>query len=132
MSRLEPGQLVRRWAPEAFDFESTASLEPLEGAVGQRRALEALELAVGVDQPGFNLFVVGEPETGRFEATLRRISELAAALDPPDRWCYVNNFRDSDPARRAEAPGRDRRAPARRHAPAGRGAALGDPCRTRK
>ncbi|MFO1300222.1 MAG: AAA family ATPase [Burkholderiaceae bacterium] len=94
MTRLAPEQLVRRWPAEALDFESTASLEPLAAAVGQHRALDALELAVGVDQPGFNLFVVGAPETGRFEATQRRITELAAAMPVPDRWCYVNNFHD--------------------------------------
>lgn len=95
MTRLAPEQLVRRWPAEAFDFESTASLEPLAAAVGQHRALDALELAVGVDQPGFNLFVVGAPETGRFEATQRRITQLAAAMPVPDLWCYVNNFHDA-------------------------------------
>jgi len=94
MTRLGPEQLVRRWPVATLGFETTASLEPLARAVGQHRALDALELAVGVDQPGFNLFVLGAPETGRFEATRRRISELAAALAPPDRWCYVNNFHD--------------------------------------
>jgi predicted ATP-dependent protease len=94
MTRLAPEQLVRRWPAQAFGFESTDSLEPPESAVGQQRALDALELAVGVDQPGFNLFVVGAPETGRFEATLRRISRLASSLPVPDRWCYVNNFHD--------------------------------------
>ncbi|RPH62904.1 MAG: ATP-binding protein [Burkholderiales bacterium] len=95
MTRLAPEQLVRRWPVEAFEFESTATLEPLVQAVGQHRALDALELAVGVDQPGFNLFVLGAPETDRFAETLRRVSELAAAAAPPDRWCYVNNFHDA-------------------------------------
>ena len=94
MTRLSPDQLVCRWPAEAFDFESTATLEPLEGAVGQHRALDALELAVGVDQPGFLLFVVGAPEPGRCEATLHRIGALAGAQPVPDRWCYVNNFHD--------------------------------------
>jgi len=92
--KLAPKQLARRWPAEAFDFETTASLEPPEAALGQHRALEALELAVGVAQPGFNLFVLGAPETGRFEAMLQRIRQLAAGLPAPDRWCYVNNFRD--------------------------------------
>ncbi|HQY27712.1 MAG TPA: AAA family ATPase, partial [Burkholderiaceae bacterium] len=68
MTRLGPEQLVRRWPVATLGFETTASLEPLARAVGQYRALDALELAVGVDQPGFNLFVLGAPETGRFEA----------------------------------------------------------------
>jgi len=95
VTRLAPEQLVRRWPAEAFQFESTASLEPLESAIGQHRALDALELALGVEQPGFNLFVLGAPETGRLEATQRRVAELAAKLAPPDRWCYVNNFHDA-------------------------------------
>jgi len=92
--KLAPEQLARRWPAEAFDFETTESLEPPQAALGQHRALEALELAVGVAQPGFNLFVLGPPETGRFEATLQRIRQLAGGLAAPDRWCYVNNFRD--------------------------------------
>ena len=94
MTRLAPEQLARRWPAQAFDFETTASLAPLEGTPGQQRALEALDLALGVVQPGYNLFVLGAPETGRFAATLRRVQELAGAAAPPDRWCYVNNFRD--------------------------------------
>ncbi len=94
MTRLSHEQLVRRWPAHAFDFESTEALEPLERALGQHRALDALELAVGVGQPGFNLFVIGAPETGRFDATRQRVAELAAAQPAPDRWCYVNNFHD--------------------------------------
>ncbi len=78
--KLTPEQLARRWPVQTFDFESTESLEAPQAALGQHRALEALELAVGVAQPGFNLFVLGAPETGRFEATLQRIRQLAAAL----------------------------------------------------
>ncbi len=43
MTRLAPEQLARRWPVEALGFESSASLEPLGRAVGQHRALDALE-----------------------------------------------------------------------------------------
>jgi lon-related putative ATP-dependent protease len=94
MTRLAPEQLTRRWPAEAFEFEPASEAAAPGRALGQQRALDALELAIGVDHPGFNLFVLGPPETGRFEAVQQRIAELAATQAPPDCWCYVNNFHD--------------------------------------
>ena len=75
-----------------FDFETTAELEPLERPLGQDRALEAIEFGVDIDQPGFNLFVVGDPGIGKQELVRQILSRHACNGDSPFDWCYVNNF----------------------------------------
>jgi predicted ATP-dependent protease len=95
LSALDPQSLCRTCDASQFDFETTAELEPLDDALGQQRAVDAIELGVGIEQGGFNLFVLGEPETGKFEAALERISAIAAGQARPDDWCYVNNFAET-------------------------------------
>ena len=49
----------------AFSFRSTADLSPLDGMIGQERALSATSFGVGMTHPGYNLFVLGAPATGK-------------------------------------------------------------------
>ncbi|HEY8485437.1 MAG TPA: ATP-binding protein [Longimicrobiales bacterium] len=86
--------LRRQSAGPAFEFRTTAELEPLDRLVGQDRALEALEFGTAIDAPGFNIFVLGEEGTGRRTAVLTALRRHAAKRPVPDDWCYINNFDD--------------------------------------
>ena len=77
-----------------FDFDTTAQVEPISGAFGQERAIDAIELGVGIQRSGFNLFVLGDPATGKFDATRERILAIAAGQPRGEDWCYVNNFKE--------------------------------------
>ena len=44
---------------EVLDFKTTAELEPLDEIVGQSRAMSALEVGLGIQQPGYNIFAAG-------------------------------------------------------------------------
>ncbi len=59
LAALAPSQLYRRADTAALKFKSTAELTPLDGLVGQRRALDALQVGTQIRKPGFNLFVIG-------------------------------------------------------------------------
>ena len=53
-----PANELRWYAdPTIFDFPSTAYVEPLQGIIGQRRALDALMLGAEIFSPGYNIFV---------------------------------------------------------------------------
>jgi len=69
-------------------------LEPLEGIIGQERAVRALEFGLGIKDKGFNVFVSGMPGTGRKTAIVDFIKRLAKEMPVPPDWCYVNNFKD--------------------------------------
>ena len=63
--RVPVKQLRRTCDPRTFKFRTTADLPPLEGTVGQERAVSAMEFALDIEAEGFNLFVSGPVGTGR-------------------------------------------------------------------
>jgi hypothetical protein len=44
---LSPEQLRRTFDPHALGIETTEHIEPLEGIIGQRRAVSALQFGLG-------------------------------------------------------------------------------------
>jgi lon-related putative ATP-dependent protease len=94
--RVPPEKL--RWVcdPEQFDFNSTKDIPELEGAIGQERALKSIDFGLGMQMNGFNLFLAGEPGTGR-SSTIKNLLKIRAKTDPPPHdWCYVFNFKAPD------------------------------------
>jgi lon-related putative ATP-dependent protease len=101
---LAPEELRRRLDVAALDFETTAEVEPLQGTIGQPRAVEAVEFGLEIETFGYNLYVAGAPGSGR-EGTVRDYLErVAAARVPPDDWVYVHNFDDPDRPRALSLP----------------------------
>jgi predicted ATP-dependent protease len=95
-SELPPEKLRWRCDPMRVPFETTAEAEPLEGVVGQDRALRALKMGTEISAPGFNVFVCGLAGTSRGRTIARILEELRpASSESPDR-CYVNNFKNPD------------------------------------
>ncbi len=112
--RVPAAALYVRCDPDTLGFETTAEVAPLDGTVGQDRALNSLQFGLDIQADGYNLFVAGPTGTGR-NSTLRAIVGRIAATRPvPPDWCYVFNFRDhrqpsvvSLPAGRGRALARD-------------------------
>ncbi|SEI48648.1 Predicted ATP-dependent protease [Azotobacter beijerinckii] len=90
--RLAPDELTRPFDPAQFDFASTDELEPFRGVLGQERAVEALQFGVAMPRPGYNVYVMGEPGTGRFSYVKRYLQAEAKRLETPADWVYVNHF----------------------------------------
>jgi predicted ATP-dependent protease len=102
---LSIDRLYRKTNPSSLQFTTTAELEPVDGLVGQERALEAIRFGTEVDKAGFNLFVIG-PDGARMQAAVKAIlSEEASAKPRPSDWVYVNNFVDPDRPIAIELPG---------------------------
>ena len=75
-----------------LDFETTAELADLPGAVGQERAMEALKFGIGMQHGGYNIFALGPTGTGKHSFIQQFFEREAAAAAPPADWCYLNNF----------------------------------------
>jgi lon-related putative ATP-dependent protease len=101
---LDPESLYRRCDPALLEFETTADLTEVAEIVDQSRAMDAVQLGIDMKRPGYNLFVLGEPGSGR-HAAVRRLLEAKAAGEPaPSDWCYVNSFSDSNMPRLLRMP----------------------------
>lgn len=90
---LDASRVRRVCDPEWLPFETTETLEPLHlGTAVQRRALDAIELGLGLRTRGYHLFVLGEPDCGK-TSTLKLILKERAASEPtPPDLCYVHDF----------------------------------------
>ena len=80
--------------PSTLGFNTTAEIEPLEGTIGQERAISALEMGLEIDAPGFNVFVSGAPGTGRSSALRSFLERIAPSRPNPPDWGYVHNFQE--------------------------------------
>ncbi|HEU5394930.1 MAG TPA: AAA family ATPase, partial [Candidatus Methylomirabilis sp.] len=92
--RLKPEELRAVCDPATLPFRSTAELPPLDGMIGQDRAVSATTFGIGVKHAGYNLFALGPSATGK-TTTLRRVLTRTAQDEPtPSDYCYVHNFTD--------------------------------------
>lgn len=82
--------------PEDLDFDNTRTVKPVEGIIGQERALKAIKLGVDIKAKGYNIFVAGLSGTGK-ETTVKKMLETLAPDDNPlSDYAYVNNFENED------------------------------------
>lgn len=79
--------------PENFDFESTADLEPFQdGIIGQKRAVDAIETGMRINQNGYNIYISGMSGSGRSTYAKTIANKKAEKKEVPDDLCYVFNF----------------------------------------
>ncbi|MBD1587996.1 Lon protease family protein [Pseudomonas typographi] len=102
--RVAPEALTRPFTAEQFSFTSTDDLEPFRGVLGQERAVDALQFGVAMPRPGYNVFVMGEPGTGRFSFAKRYLRTEAKRLRTPSDWVYVNHFDEPRNPKALELP----------------------------
>jgi lon-related putative ATP-dependent protease len=73
-------------------FETTAEVDPLEGMIGQERAVKATEFGLRIKRPGYNIFMAGLTGTGKSSYAQSIIKKISAEEPVPDDWVYVYNF----------------------------------------
>ena len=103
-------RLTRVCDPDSLGFETTSEVKPLQGTIAQDRAMSALELGLGIDADGFNIFVSGAPGTGRNTALRECMERVAQDKPNPPDWGYLHNFRDPSQPVAVALPGGEMRA----------------------
>lgn len=87
---------LRRHADPAHLPTTTANVPPLEGTIGQPRALDALAFGLEIRSPGYNLFVAGPAGSGRERTVYDYLRQFAPSRSAPSDWVYVYNFAQPD------------------------------------
>jgi len=93
---------VKKLSPEEVEFKippgmvprDFSSLPRVRGIIGQDNALKALKLGLNITKKNFNVFVAGEPGTGRTSAVKAFLEEIAARRKTPPDLVFLNNFQD--------------------------------------
>ncbi|MDA0232835.1 MAG: ATP-binding protein [Chloroflexi bacterium] len=101
-----------RWTidPATLPFSCTDEIKPPGNFIGQERAVRAIEFGLGMDAPGYNIFVSGLSGTGKSsvirshleQAVKRRSSENGSQLFHD--WVYFHNFERPDQPAAAQLP----------------------------
>jgi len=94
LKSLPPEALYRNCDPALLKFDSTEGFVGSIEIPGQQRAVEAIHLAMEMDQHGHNVFVLGPAGTGRHTLVRHFLTGKASQQSVPSDWCYVNNFKD--------------------------------------
>ena len=82
----EVGIPRHRWEPGSEDTFALSS---------HARARDAVDLALSIAAPGFNLYVLGEDRAGRMSATVGYLGAICTpARSARKDWIYLQNFRD--------------------------------------
>lgn len=107
LRELQPEDLTNRCDPNGFPFETTEEVPPLEGTIGQERAVASIQFGLGVETHGFNIFAAGSPGTGKSSSIHQFVDKRAKTEPVPSDWVYVYNFDDPlRPVAIRMAPGR--------------------------
>ena len=62
---LPPSKLRSTCYPAQFKFKNTGQVSPLDGVIGQERAVRAIGFGLDMNSPGYNVFVSGVEGTGK-------------------------------------------------------------------
>jgi len=89
---LEADHVRRYTDPAALGFTSTAELSVPQSLVGQERAEESIAFALEIADERYNLYVAGNPGSGRLTSVLKAVREVAAQRPTAKDWCYVHHF----------------------------------------
>jgi predicted ATP-dependent protease len=93
ISSLTPDALRVAIAPESLGFTDTSELLQLPLPwIGQTRAQTAARFGLGMVQPDYNLFVLGEVGSGRSSLLQQVMHEVTAVKPVPPDLCYLHNF----------------------------------------
>jgi predicted ATP-dependent protease len=93
---LTPEDLRWKCDPDILEFDSTEDLKPIEGILGQERALKAIKLGVEMRAPGYNIFIAGMSGSGKATTVKQVLETIGADCPPLYDYAYVNNFKDND------------------------------------
>jgi len=95
LSPISYKQLKDSFNSKNLNCKTTEELEPLEGIIGQDRAVKSLKFGLNIENNGFNIYVSGYSGTGRTTSVKEFVQDIAKTKPTPYDWCYVNNFKDS-------------------------------------
>ena len=102
---LAPSQLRCTIDPQTLGFADTSELvgQPLPW-IGQERAFAAARFGLAMDQPDYNLFVLGEVGSGRTSLMRQAMQEAAATRPVPPDLCYLHDFDQPERPRALRLP----------------------------
>jgi len=91
---IQAGDMQFHFDAGAVGEKAFEAIDPCCGIIGQDRALTAMELGLEMKSKGYNIFVTGQPGTGRTTAVKMLVESVPDDdKSPLQDICFVNNFK---------------------------------------
>lgn len=90
--KLKPAQLRRICDPKTISIDPESQITFKDMTIGQKRAMKSLNFGLGLKVKGYNVFVLGEPGSGKTTTIRKVLSERALKMATPPDICYIYNF----------------------------------------
>ncbi len=81
---VSPDKLRRKCSSALLPFACTSDMIPLADFIGQERAMRAIEFGLGVNKPGFNIYVNGLTGTGKTTIIKSFLKKITAGMARPE------------------------------------------------
>lgn len=107
LSPLPSLRLHATYNPSQIPAKDSTGIRPApnEGRTPfQDRAMKALDLALNIHGPGFNIYLAGDAYLGRCYMLVKYLTPLARKMKTPPDLVYVQNFSDPESPRLLELP----------------------------
>ena len=101
---LSPEDLYQPACFGDLGFDNSNDLQDFEGLLGQPRAVQAIEVGLGVKHSGFNLYAMGHGGLGKHSALRATMRAKALEARPARDWCYVQDFNNPQHPRALSLP----------------------------
>ncbi len=93
--KLPPDALKLKINPNDYSIVTAAKNIKTNKILGQERAQSALDFGVAMQNPGYNIYVMGEPGTGRLSMITNHLTPISQQQETPPSYAYVENFENN-------------------------------------
>ena len=94
LSKLSSEQLYKKCNVDLFPVEGTKKIASEFHILGQKRVIDAFDMAINVKGNGYNVFAMGENGLGQEQIIKSLLKRYANKLTTPLSWVYVCNFQN--------------------------------------
>ncbi len=77
---------------EKYERLTARKIAPGSQSFCQEKGFEAIDFGVSIKMKGFNIYVSGDPGTGKTSSVKKYLEKMAQKMPVPEDICYVHNF----------------------------------------
>jgi len=100
--RLNGDEVFRHCGIDGDTVRKNAAKVPNYEIISQARAVRAITVGLGVQKPGYNIYVAGVQGTGKTSVIRGFLKKTAETQKTPSDWIYVYNFKNTESPRAIE------------------------------
>jgi predicted ATP-dependent protease len=102
--RLDENEVYMNCSEKTLPSKISSGDEPNYDIISQPRAVRAIQLGLGIQKPGYNIYVAGIQGTGKNSVIKTFLKKRAQSLPTPGDWIYVYNFKNTESPHAMELP----------------------------